>query len=132
MSAMPVPVERRPIMVVDDDDAIRDIIGTILRLEGYPVVKLGDGEEALRRMRSGLTPSIILLDLRMPGMDGRTFIDQKNEDPRLAPIPIVILSGDRDGPDIAQKLGIQCLMKPIELQSLLSIVRNATGGPDAT
>ena len=114
---------RRPLMIVDDDSAIRELIEIIVESEGYPVVTAADGNEALGHLRSGLKPGVILLDLRMPGMDGQTFREVQRRDPTLAGIPIVILSGDRDASGLAARLGADCIPKPIDLDRLLSITK---------
>ncbi len=118
---------RRTLMVVDDDSATREIIETIVQSEGYPVVTAADGNEALSHLRSGLKPGVILLDLRMPGMDGQTFREVQRSDPMLAGIPIVILSGDRDASGLAARLGADCIPKPIDLDRLLSVAKNFCG-----
>lgn len=110
-------------MVVDDDDAIREVIKTIIDAEGYCVVTAANGEEALERLRSGLRPSVILLDLRMPVMDGRTFRDLQTQDPDLASIPVIILSGDLDACRAAARSGSDFILKPIDLEQLLSIAQ---------
>jgi two-component system chemotaxis response regulator CheY len=111
-----------PIMVVDDDVAIREILQAIFEIEGYRVVMASDGAQALQQLRSGVRPCLILLDLRMPGMDGRTFCQLQRAEPQIAGIPVVILSGDRDAPVVAAALGAECIVKPVDLGDLLSLV----------
>lgn len=118
---------RRTLMVVDDDSAIREVIQTIIESEGYPVVTAGDGLEALGQLRTGLRPGVILLDLRMPGMDGRAFREAQRADPTLVAIPTVIISGDREAHRVAASLESECILKPIDLDQLLSIAERFCG-----
>ena len=111
-----------PVMVIDDDADIREILRAIIEIEGYRVVAASDGAQALQQLRSGVRPCLILLDLRMPGMDGRTFCQVLREEPQIAGIPVVILSGDRDAPVVAAALGAECIVKPVDLHDLLSVV----------
>jgi CheY-like chemotaxis protein len=114
-------------MVIDDDEDIRAVLKTIIEYEGYSVVTATEGSEALRRLRTEPSPGLILLDLRMPGMDGRTFRELQQAESKLAAIPVVVLTGDRDGPQIAKKLGVDYVAKPVDLDPLLSLVRRYCG-----
>lgn len=113
---------KRPVLLVDDDAEIRAVVRLILETEGYGVVTAADGAEALRYLRGGERPGMILLDLRMPGMDGRGFREAQRADALLADIPVVIFSGDRDAGQVAASLGTACLLKPIDLERLLDVV----------
>lgn len=127
MEAELAPTSRRSFMVVDDDDAIRELIETVVAVAGYRVVTAANGQDALDRLRSGITPGVILLDLRMPVMDGRTFCSLQKRDPDLAAIPIVIFSGDLDAARAAASLGTEVLVKPIDLDRLCSIAQRYCG-----
>jgi CheY-like chemotaxis protein len=119
-AAMTMP---RPVMVVDDDAAIREVVEAVFEAEGYRVLTAADGAEALRLLRAGPEPGVILLDLRMPRMDGRTFREMQLNDPSLAGLPVVVISGDHDARRVAAELGSELLLKPINLERLLSVVR---------
>ncbi|WP_248357442.1 response regulator [Anaeromyxobacter oryzae] len=114
---------------MDDDASIREVVQAVIEVEGYPVVTAADGAEALDRLRGGLRPGVILLDLRMPGMDGRAFRDLQGAEPELAAIPVVILSGDSDAPGVASGLGVEWLLKPVDLDRLLSVVERHCAPP---
>jgi len=114
--------DARPLFVVDDDASIREIVQAVIEAEGYRVITAAEGEEALGQLRSGLRPGLILLDLRMPGMDGRAFREVQAAEPELAAIPVVILSGDSDAPRVAGSLGLEWLLKPVPFDRLLSVV----------
>jgi len=81
------------VLVVDDDPNLVRLMSKFLRLEGFAPVPAANGAEALKYLRGGGDASVILLDLRMPVMDGWTFRREQRGDPGLAGIPIVVLSG---------------------------------------
>ncbi|HTP26188.1 MAG TPA: response regulator, partial [Anaeromyxobacteraceae bacterium] len=106
------------ILVVDDDDDIRDLIAEILSLEGYSVVSAMHGVEALERLRE-TRPGLIILDLMMPVMDGPTFIAAKCRDPAIADIPVLALTAS----PCSQVAGAALSMrKPFDLDRLLESV----------
>jgi CheY-like chemotaxis protein len=111
------------ILVIDDDQGIRDVLLEVLSTEGYRVATATNGREALSQLEDRTLPSLILLDLMMPVMDGWQFRAQQSADPRLARIPVVILSADRRAKQAATLLGAAgCLVKPVGLDELLSVV----------
>ncbi len=79
------------ILVVDDDDDFREALCEVLSEAGYPVEQAADGEQALARM-AGEVPGIVLLDLKMPVLDGWGVVERMRKDPRTAHVPILILS----------------------------------------
>jgi two-component system, chemotaxis family, chemotaxis protein CheY len=112
-----------PILIVDDDDDIRDVLALALRVTGHAVETAADGLEAMERITGGLRPSLILLDMMMPRMDGETFLSALRSDPRHADIRVVLLSGHTAVRDKAVSLGTDgCLTKPIELDDLMTTV----------
>ncbi len=116
--------ERPPwILVVDDDEEIRTAIDVVLNAFGYRSVGAFDGQDALERLDSAGAPSLILLDLMMPRLDGFAFVRQLRSRPGLSAVPIVILSGHVRANDAAAELGASgCLTKPVELDDLLATV----------
>jgi CheY-like chemotaxis protein len=116
-------VQLFPVLVVEDDADAREAMKSVLELHGYPVVTAADGSEALDRLRNGLKPCLILLDLMMPGMDGFQFVNEKRQDPRISAIPVVIYSGHHDAKANAARLGAQgYFQKPVEVEGLLKLV----------
>jgi CheY-like chemotaxis protein len=110
------------ILLVEDDPDARDEMACILRREGYDVVAAADGQEALEEVRRE-TPALILLDLMMPVMDGFEFRVRQMQDPALAEIPIIVLSGGWDLQRKAASLGATaCLQKPVDPTRLLEMV----------
>ena len=95
----------RSILVVDDDPDVRDAIASVLGDEGYQVTSAGNGREALEQLRKRTRPSLILLDMVMPDMDGWNFRMELKKQPELAAIPVVILSAHGNVRDAALALG---------------------------
>jgi CheY-like chemotaxis protein len=89
---MPKP---HSILVVDDDPAVRDLLVDALSEAGHRVEVARDGEQALDRLRAGVSPCVVLTDVRMPRMDGFELSRAVARDPQLAAIPIVTVTGDR-------------------------------------
>src|ERR1043166_6147962 len=90
-----------PILVVEDDPDVREALVLLLEREGYAVTSVNNGQEALEQLRA--TPSaLILLDLMLPVMDGFEFRVHQLQDPALARVPVIVLSG---GGDLTRKIG---------------------------
>ena len=122
-----------PILVVEDDAETRNAMRSLLELHGYAVVTAGDGSEALQRLREGLKPSLILLDLMMPGMDGFGFVNEKRQDPELSAIPVIIYSGHHDDKSNAARLGADgYFQKPVDVERFLKLVQSYRERPEAT
>jgi CheY-like chemotaxis protein len=122
------------VLVVDDNPAIRDMVSWALELDGYEPAEAAEGYEALAWMnsaaREGRYPDVILLDLAMPGMDGRRFLEQLQAQWEAArPFPsIVVITAAIGGPD-ADMLGVDCvIVKPFHVRELLDVVRRLTVG----
>lgn len=111
----------RPILVVDDDSAIRDIARQILADHGFRVVEARDGGEAMRAIDIE-PPALIVLDVQMPGVDGPTFARELRT--RLRRVPLVILTGVPDPKREADRCNAEAfLRKPFDADELVRIVR---------
>jgi CheY-like chemotaxis protein len=120
------PVLDRPILVVDDDPAIRELIEQALGDEGYAVLTAEHGAAALQIVAS-TTPAVILLDMRMPVMDGWTFARQYRAAYQPA-APIVVCTAARDAGERAAQIGADgTLPKPFKLDDLLDTVERFAG-----
>ena len=86
--------EKRRILIVDDEQVNRELLGFIAAKD-YDVLYASDGESALEVMhREARTLSLVLLDLKMPGMDGLTVLSIMKEDPELSEIPVLVLTSE--------------------------------------
>lgn len=119
MSAM-IPVRPR-VLVVDDDEHIRGLVSCALELEGYEVVAAENGETALEQIARH-PPDVILLDMIMPGMDGRRFSQAYRARPgRHA--PIIVLTAMPDAATCASEVGAATyLRKPFEIDMMLTSI----------
>ena len=118
---------RRVVLVVDDDGDIRQALEMTLQYEGFDVWTAKDGVEALARMEAeARPPSVVLTDLKMPGMDGLELLDRVVAQPD-AP-PVVLISGHGDVPvavDAMQRGAVNFLEKPLEEHRVLVTVHKA-------
>ena len=113
-------MHRHRVLLIEDDPDAREPIAEVLEEEGYEVGIAADGAQALVELGSGFTPCVLLLDLRMPGMDGFEFRTEQMRDPALAKIPVVMLSGDDLIDEKALQLGIEhFIRKPIDADRLV-------------
>ena len=114
------------ILIVEDEVDIRDSLCEFLELDGFSPVTAVNGLEALKQLRDGLRPTLILLDLTMPIMNGWQFLEERNQDAMLRAIPVVVLTA---GTQQAQSLGAQAFIrKPFRLQVLRDTVHKICGG----
>jgi CheY-like chemotaxis protein len=112
------------ILIVDDDDDIGETLDLILSGDGYRCEIAHDGVEALDRLQQDPLPRAILLDMMMPGMSGSQFRAAQLQDPRIAGIPIILMTGDSRAEAKAASLGVaKFLRKPLGMKELLAAVR---------
>ena len=116
--------ELHRILVVDDDPEIRETMIEVLQEAGYHAVGAADGIEALAQLRDRDDRwCVVLLDLMMPNMDGRTFRIEQLQDPGIAPIPVVVVSAMSDVREAAEEMKVAAhVMKPVRLADLVKIV----------
>lgn len=107
------------ILVVEDDDDIRSAIVDLLESEGYETESAVNGKEALEKLAE-LKPCLVLLDMMMPIMNGRQFLDAVMKDSILAPIPVLIISAVADKNNAEGSVGF--LKKPIDIDVVLKVV----------
>jgi CheY-like chemotaxis protein len=113
------------VLVVDDDDDLRDAIQAALRATGHRVVTASDGAEALAWLRRPeVRPCLVLMDLMMPGMNGFELRTAMTADPELSTIPVVVITGagllaERRADD----LHADVLAKPFALPALVGTVK---------
>ncbi len=114
------------VLVVDDEPDAREMIGRMLAREGFRVLRVSNGEDALRVAREEY-PDVITLDVMMPGMDGWAVLGALKADPQLAEIPVVMLS-ILEEKSLGYALGAaDYLTKPVERERLVSVLRRQLG-----
>ncbi|MBL8949658.1 MAG: response regulator [Myxococcaceae bacterium] len=114
------------LLVVEDDTEVREELTSVLRDEGYAVEAVRGGAEALKTTHlHNARPDLILLDLNMPGLSGRQFRAAQLEDPLLATVPVMVLSGDGDVPRAAREMGAAAFVtKPFQVDALIAKVNS--------
>ena len=113
----------KTILVVDDEPAIRESLGDLLREEGYDVLEAQNGMEALARLREPKPeqPCVIVLDLMMPVMDGYEFRAEQLRDQALAGIPVVVVSADGNVRRKTAAMQVAAaLAKPLQLNAFVA------------
>src|SRR5687767_1212232 len=113
----------RSILLIDDDPDVRTLLRDFLSGEGFAVSTARDGQHALHMLERMLPPDLILLDYKMPVMDGKQFLAATRRNPRLQPIPIIILSAATREWSGAHLQVVDVLSKPIDLDFLLETVQ---------
>jgi len=111
------------ILLVEDDYDVREALVETLRDRDYVVQSAADGEQALKVLRDGFRPGLILLDLMMPRMSGSEFRMVQMRDPELSSMPVVLLSADGRMEEKAQALKVDgAVRKPIDLDELFAVI----------
>jgi CheY-like chemotaxis protein len=117
------------ILIVEDDRETREMLATLLALEGFHAVAAEDGLEALHllrtvRRRAPEVPCLVLLDLKMPRLGGNEFRRAQLGDPTVASVPVAVMSGAIDLEARAKALGaVASVSKPINCDVLMEVVR---------
>jgi CheY-like chemotaxis protein len=119
------------VLVVDDDEDIRDAVAMVLRDDGVAVQVVCDGLQALAWLHANPgAASVILLDLMMPVMDGRSFLEAKESDPSIASVAVVVVTAGGGCRQLRRKHKVQqCLHKPLSVDLLLQAVHAADMPP---
>ena len=112
-----------PVLLVEDDRDIREILAETLELEGFEVVTASNGLEALEVIRGmPARPAVILLDLMMPVLDGYGFLAERRKDSVLSSIPVAIVTASQGVDPLQVDAGTTTLSKPIDLPRLVRML----------
>jgi CheY-like chemotaxis protein len=109
-----------PLLVVEDDPQLRSMVALLLKDEGYPVVALEDGLDAITWLQKR-RPSLVILDLNLPHVNGDE-VGAKIRARYGRALPIVLVTANRSGAEIADSLGAEYLPKPFDVDELLAVV----------
>lgn len=116
------------ILVVEDDGDLREMLTLVLSSRGYLVQAAADGAVALAQLEQQPRPDALLVDLRMPVIDGTAFLREVRANPRLYGLPVVAMSGERGGEALAMKSGASAfLAKPFGIVELIAVVDQVVG-----
>ena len=115
------PEDMAKILVVEDNDDVREMMAVTLQLEGHKVVTAVNGRDALEKLRTGEKPCLILLDLMMPVMNGWELRSALQQDPALRSVPVVVVSA-ATGEIVKRTPADAFLSKPVDMDRLLDVV----------
>lgn len=124
-----VDAMRPLVLVVDDDTLARALIARALRAQPYDLRFASDGIDAMNQLRR-TRPDVILMDVRMPGLDGVSLTQRLKADPQLAPIPVILMTGDVSRETMASSIDVGAaafLPKPYTRESLTNQLERALG-----
>ncbi|HEY0875840.1 MAG TPA: response regulator [Vicinamibacterales bacterium] len=109
------------ILVVEDNDDVREMMAVTLELEGHEVATAVNGRDALNKLHAGRKPCLILLDLMMPVMNGWEFQSELEHDPDLRDVPVVVVTAL--GSEMARYTDAAAVLpKPVDMDELLHVV----------
>lgn len=115
-----MPVPPHTVLVVEDEEELREMVRDALELNGYAVVTASDGREALEKLAGIERLCLVLLDLLMPRMNGWEFVEALRARSEIASVPVVVQSS---APASAPAGVARVLQKPVMFDHLLSVVR---------
>jgi CheY-like chemotaxis protein len=113
---------RRSILIVEDDPDVREALASAMTAAGAEVLLAADGVEALERLRSGPSPAVMLLDLRLPRLAGEEVLAEVRADPRFDRLPVITMTAGFGSPEGSEV--VAHLRKPFDLEDLLRIVES--------
>jgi len=116
------PETAKPVLIVENNLALRESFSELLTSENIPVQTACDSLDALDMLEAGFRPSLILLDLQMPRVDGRAFLRARRLDAEIRAIPVVVVSAYQVGFDTRQFNVVDVLPKPVDPDRLLRVV----------
>lgn len=114
---------KKHILVIDDEVELRGCIVDLLESEGYFVTQAENGRDALNQLQNTPLPKLIILDYMMPVLDGKGFCEEKQKNPLIKDIPVILLTAATISPDKLENLILAAhLNKPINLDLFLDII----------
>lgn len=117
---------KQTILVVEDDFDIRALLCSLFESENFAVLSAENGKAALDVLRTAKAPDLILLDLMMPVMDAVEFRKIQEADPKIASVPVLVMSADPNVDVKSLRLGVnEYVKKPLDIERLLSAVERA-------
>ena len=125
--------EKKMLLVVDDSEDMRILLGQILEDQDYDVIYAEDGQDALEQAQEH-APDLILMDMSMPGMNGWDAVTQLRQQPAFRRIPIVAITAHVSKADIERALAIGCtahIGKPFDIMHVLDTVASLLEQPHA-
>jgi len=132
-ASVPPPPATAPnlpvVLVVDDDEVVRKLVGAILKEEPYRLVCVGSAQEAMEALRT-VRPDVILMDIEMPGMDGMQATRRIKADPRFADVPVIMITGHSGSDTVRDSFrsgAADFIVKPFDREKMIAKVAAAAG-----
>lgn len=118
-------VDRKRVLVIDDDMPLRGMLAAALRQHGFQVLLAGDGAEGQRALNIH-HPHVILLDLAMPNVNGWDFLQRLKETGHIGRVPIIVVSAHlRVEPQAVLQMGVSAILpKPFNLEELIDLIEH--------
>ena len=117
----------KQVLVVDDDPTIRDVVGDVMKEEGFSVSFAASGRMAFQELEAG-PPDLVILDVKLPDGDGDQILRAMQSSPDLRDIPVIMIStGEPNASDDSET--VTYLVKPFDLEHLVRLVIDAIGAP---
>lgn len=114
----------KTILIVEDDEIIREALQQLLQYQGYEAHTAIHGKEALEKLPTLPQPALLLMDLMMPVMNGWELLGALRQDARWKALPVVILSAGGEAHELLSDPYVRFLKKPLRMNSLLQLVRS--------
>jgi CheY-like chemotaxis protein len=114
-----IPAQDPSILVIEDDEDAREAMVAFLQMKGYRAIAAGNGKEALEYLENAAAPDLIILDLWMPVMNGWQFLSEQVKNPRIAKVPVVVVTALSDQTDVEAN---EIIIKPVDVDHLLTTV----------
>ena len=121
--------ERDRVLVVDDDEAIREAVRDLLEDDGYEVTTAANGVEALEVLRDAPAPTAVLVDMMMPIMDGWQLLQELKAEPELSKIPVIAMSAGGTRTLATAPVCKDYLPKPLKVSRLLEAIARCRHPP---
>ncbi|WP_454785358.1 response regulator [Legionella sp. WA2024007413] len=116
-------LQKVDVFLIEDDLGIKDALSWFINLLGYSIAMVSNGEHALEELKYNISPSVIILDLMMPGMDGFAFREEQAKSVILKNIPTIIMSASTKTDALVMQENEVLIKKPLNTQILLTYLK---------
>lgn len=121
----------RTVLLLEDNDSVRELLKVLLETEGYLIIEASDGRDGLTKAEE-LQPDLMILDLMMPGLDGENVLRTMKRHSKLSKVPVLVVSGKYESLDsLRRQIGDENIFpKPFEPSRMLDRIGELIGHPD--
>lgn len=113
----------KTVLIVEDDEVIRDVLQQLLQYQGYTTLTANHGKDALQKLGEITCPALLLMDLMMPVMNGWELLKLLRQDTRWEKLPVIILSAGGEANQLLDDPYVRFSRKPIRMHSLLDLLK---------